>query len=223
MASMIITIDGPAGSGKSTVARELAERIGAVFLDTGAMYRAVTLAAVEKGLDMSSEQELMSVFDTDKFEFKSSDSVMRVWINGIEVTENIRSVELTAKVKAVAACGKVRERLVDMQREFARKHERVVTEGRDQGTVAFADADFKFFLDASVAQRAKRRFLELSAKGEQVEIKQIQSAIEVRDANDMSRTAGPLKPAEDAVVIDTTELDVEEVLEKILGYVKNKS
>lgn len=174
MAEFVITIDGPAASGKSTVARLLAERLGASFLDTGAMYRAVTLAAIEAGVDMSDEEKLLDVLDDQKFHFTVREGKMAVCIDGVDVTEQIRRQEVTANARYVASAAKLREKLVEMQREFAAREKKIVTEGRDQGTVAFADADVKFYLIADAAERAKRRQIELRAKGSSENLEQIQ-------------------------------------------------
>jgi len=216
----IITIDGPAASGKSTVARLLAEKLGASFLDTGAMYRAVTLAAMQAGVDMSDEDELLGVMETSEFQFSLRDDKMVVCINGIDVTEQIRQPQITANARHIASSPKVREKLVQMQRRFAAGRGKIVTEGRDQGTVAFSDADIKFYLTADSLERARRRQAELRAKGSDESLEQIQKAIEERDKSDENRTVGPLRPAEDAIVIDTTDLTIEKVVEKLLGYVK---
>jgi len=215
MADLIITIDGPAASGKSTAARLLAERLGACFLDTGAMYRAVTLAAMQAGVDMSDEDELLGVLRDSKFDFSAQGGKMTVAIDGVDVTEQIRQTDVTANARYIASSAKLREKLVQMQRQFAESEEKIVTEGRDQGTVVFADADVKFFLVADAAERAKRRQAELRAKGVDKGLKDIQRAIEERDRSDRDREVGPLKPAGDAIVIDTTEFSIEEVVEKL--------
>ncbi|MHC4115028.1 MAG: (d)CMP kinase [Planctomycetota bacterium] len=219
MADLVITIDGPAGSGKSTVARLLAARLRAKFLDTGAMYRAVTLAAMRAGVERGGEEALLKVLDDTEFSFSLRNDTMLVSINGVDVTEDIRRPEVTANTRYAASAAKVRERLVEMQREFAAGAEKIVSEGRDQGTVVFGDADFKFFLTASAGERARRRRLELEAKGAEGSLEEIQSAIEARDESDVSRAFGPLRPAKDAIVIDTTDLNAEEVVEKLMEYV----
>lgn len=219
---MIITIDGPAASGKSTAARLLAEKLSASFLDTGAMYRAVTLAAMQASVNMSDEDELLGVIRTNKFEFSVRDDEMSVRINGIDFTEQIRAPQVTANARYIASCPNVREKLVEMQRQFAAARKKIVTEGRDQGTVAFPDADIKFYLVADSAERAKRRQTDLHVKGGDETLEQIQKAIEERDKSDESRTVGPLKPAEDAVIIDTTDLSIDGVVEKLLSCVKEK-
>jgi cytidylate kinase len=222
VANLIITIDGPAASGKSTMAKLLAERIGASFLDTGAMYRAVTLAAMQAGVDMSNEEELLGVLNVNRFEFAIKEGKTAVFINGVDFTEQIRDPKVTANARYVASAARMREKLVEMQRRFAAKEKRIVTEGRDQGTVAFPDADIKFYLTADIDERAKRRQAELRVKGSKEGFAQIQKAIEERDESDRSRTTGPMKPAEDGIVVDTTGLSIEDVVEKLLGYVEKK-
>jgi len=219
---MVITIDGPAASGKSTAARLLARKLGASFLDTGAMYRAVTLAAMQAEVDMSDEDELLGVMETSEFQFSLRDGKMVVCINGIDVTGQIRRPQITANARYIASSPKAREKLVQMQRQFAAGRQKIVTEGRDQGTVAFSDADIKFYLIADSIERARRRQAELRAKGGDQSLEQIQKAIEERDKSDENRTVGPLRPAEDAIVVDTTDLSIEEVVEKLLCYVKEK-
>jgi cytidylate kinase len=218
----IITIDGPAASGKSTAAWLLARKLGASFLDTGAMYRAVTLAAMQADVDMSDEDKLLDVIQTSEFQFSVRDDKMVVCVNGLDVTEKIREPEVTANARYIASSPKARGKLVEMQRRFAAERQKIVTEGRDQGTVAFGDADIKFFLVADSAERARRRQADLQAQGNEQSVEQIQKAIEERDKSDENRTVGPLRPAEDAIVVDTTGLSIEEVVEKLLGYVKEK-
>lgn len=222
MANLVITIDGPAASGKSTVARLLAERLGVSFLDTGAMYRAVTLAAIEADVNMSDEEELLSVLDDRKFQFAVREGKMVVCIDGLDVTERIRSPKVTANARYIASSAKLREKLVEMQRQFASREKKIVTEGRDQGTVVFPDASVKFYLTADATERAKRRQIELRAKGSSENLEQIQNAIEERDKSDEERAVGPLRPAEDAIVVDTTDLSIEEVVEKLLCCVEEK-
>ncbi|MHC4595897.1 MAG: (d)CMP kinase [Planctomycetota bacterium] len=222
MANLVITIDGPAASGKSTVARLLAQRLGASFLDTGAMYRAVTLAATRAGVDMSDEEKLLDVVETSDFQFSVKEGKMVVGINGADVSEQLRNPEITANARHIASAPRVREKLVEMQRQFAAGEEKIVTEGRDQGTVAFGDADIKFYLTAEPSERARRRQAELRAKGLSESLEKVQTAIEERDKSDQSRTVGPLKPADDAIVVDSTDLSIEEVVEKLLSCVKEK-
>ena len=218
---MIVTIDGPAASGKSTVARLLAEKLNASFLDTGAMYRAVTLASMQAGVDLDDEAQLLDVAEAHDFQFSVKTGKTTVSIDGIDVTEQIRDPRVTAKARYIASAPKVREKLVQMQRQFAADHRSIVTEGRDQGTVAFADADIKFYLTADSAERARRRHAELKDKDSN-SLEEIQRDIEDRDNSDRSRTVGPLKPAEDAIGVDTTSLSIEQVVEKLFEFVRER-
>lgn len=221
MANLVVTIDGTAASGKSTAARLLAEKLGASFLDTGAMYRAVTLAALEDGVETAGEERLLEVLEKNEFSFIAEQGRTMVKINNTDVTERIREPDVTANARHIASAPRVRAEMVRMQREFAEKHTRVITEGRDQGTVAFPDADVKFYLTADETVRAKRRQAELGARtGESVA--QLQRAIEERDRSDQSRLAGPLRPADDAIVVDTTDLSIEEVAEKLLDFTRER-
>lgn len=221
-AKLVITIDGPAASGKSTVAQLLAKRLGAAFLDTGAMYRAVTLAAMQQHIDLANDLAVETLFDSVRFSFVVADARMIVCIDSLDVTEDIRRPDVTANVHYVASSPRVRKRLVEMQRDFADAHGKIVTEGRDQGTVAFPNANFKFFLTADETERARRRQAELAAKGKAPVAAETLNAIAQRDKSDQNRTVGPLKPAADAIIIDTTQLSIEQVVEKLLSYVQNK-
>jgi len=222
MAGLIITIDGPAASGKSTAAGMLAKKLDAVFLDTGAMYRALTLAAMEARVPLENQQELLALLEDTTFEFDVDNNRMCVKIDEKDVTERIREPEVTANARHIASAPKVREKLIRMQRQFAAKHEKIVTEGRDQGTVAFPDANIKFYLTAEPAERARRRQAQLQAKGTVVELEQLQKAIEERDNSDTARAVGPLTPADDAIIIDTTAMSIDEVVDKLVGLVREK-
>ena len=222
MAELIITIDGPAGVGKSTVARLLAHRLDIAFLDTGATYRAIALVAMQNKADLTDKERLLQLLQNTDFQFTIANDQMKVNIDGADVTDEIRSPAVTANVRHIAEAPKLRRELVQMQRSFAKKYERIVTEGRDQGTVAFADADFKFFLTADLTERARRRQKQLAEDGKELELEKIQAEIAKRDASDEQRTIGPLTPAADAIIIDTMNLDAESVVEKILGYIKSK-
>ncbi len=220
MTQFIVTIDGPAASGKSTVARRLAEKIGATFLDTGAMYRAVTWAALQDRADLTDEAQLVAVADRHDFAFKTVSGETKALVDGTDVTPLIRDPGLTAKVRHIASSPAMRARLVEMQRQFARRHERIVTEGRDQGTVAFADAAVKFYLVADAAERARRRHAELQAQGVRADLEELHDALVSRDASDESRAVGPLKPAADATHIDTTALSIDEVVARLTEIVE---
>ena len=216
---MIVTIDGPAGSGKSTISKMLAKQLDATFLDTGAMYRAVTLAAIADDVNLEDENALFGILESKEFEFKTHNGRMEVKINGIDATEGIRRPDITENIKYIAKAAKIRQKLVDMQRKFAEKHDKIVTEGRDQGTVAFPNADYKFFLIADVEERARRRHVELTEKGLNIDLNLLENDIRKRDESDTTRKNGPLIKADDAIEIDSTKLDVEGVVKKILQHI----
>lgn len=222
MGLFVVTIDGPAASGKSTVARRVARRIGATFLDTGAMYRAVTFAAMQDAVDLDDESQLIGVADRHTFEFEAADDAMLVFVDGTDVTDRIRGPELTTNVRHIACSPPMRARLVEMQRQFAKRYGRVVTEGRDQGTVVFPDASVKFYLVADAGERARRRKADLEAQGVEADLEELRQAIESRDRSDESRAVGPLKPAVDAIHVDTTHLAVDEVVEQLLNHINEK-
>ena len=222
MSGLVITIDGPAASGKSTVARLLAKKLNAAFLDTGAMYRAATLAALQAKVDLINQQQILDALADAEFKFTASSRGMQVEINGVDVTDEIRDPQITANAHYIAASASARKRLVEMQRRFAAKYDKIVTEGRDQGTVAFPDAKVKFFLTAKLDERTRRRQAELKAKGAEQSEEQVRQAIQKRDASDETRTVGPLKSAADAIVVDTTDLTIEQVVEKLFACVQEK-
>lgn len=222
MDSWIITIDGPAGVGKSTVARMLADKLEAVFLDTGATYRAVTLAALDAGVDLTDAQSVLGVMDKTDFKFFHEGDVLKVVIDGVDATTAIRSMEVTENAKYIANQPALREKLVKLQRDFAGRFERVVTEGRDQGTVVFPKAAFKFFLTADPRERARRRYKELTAAGKDIDFDTLTREIAARDASDETRSVGPLKPAADAVVIETTQTDAAGVVAHMLDIIETK-
>ena len=220
MADLIVTIDGPAASGKSTVARLLAHKLGASFLDTGAMYRAVTLAAMQAGVDLENQGDLLGVLQNHPFRFSVRAGRMRISVDAVDVTEMIRNPKVTANARHIAAAPNVRQELVQMQRQFAANRRKIVTEGRDQGTVAFPDADVKFYLTADPIERARRRRADLGTQDKGGSLEQMKKALEERDKSDENRAVGPLKPAKDAIVVDTTHLNIDEVVERLLQLVK---
>ncbi|AQQ08706.1 Cytidylate kinase [Sedimentisphaera cyanobacteriorum] len=220
MKSRIVTIDGPAGSGKSTVSRELARRLGWSFLDTGAMYRALAYAAAEEGQDLGDEKGVAEIAGRQNFEFTPSSEGIKVFLDRRDISKEIRSPEVTASVSRIASSVVLRRLLVEMQRDFAQKAGDMVTEGRDQGSVVFPDADVKFYLDAGVKIRAQRRAAELEASGQRVDIQDVMKAIEKRDLADKSREAAPLVCPEDAIVIDSSNISAEQVTERMLSAVK---
>jgi len=215
-----IAIDGPAGAGKSTVARQVAKRLGYIYIDTGAMYRAVTLAALRAGSAISDKNELSELVEGLDIRLEPGDPVQRVFLNGEDVTEAIRSREVTGAVSAVAAIEPVRLRLVDKQRELARS-KGVVMDGRDIGSHVLPDAELKVFLTASVEERALRRFKE-SGEAQGVALSALEREIAERDRKDAERAISPLIQAEDAVLIDSTAMTIEEVSSRIteLGLTK---
>jgi cytidylate kinase len=214
---MIITIDGPAGAGKSTVARALARRLGFEFLDTGAMYRAVALAALRAGLDLRDQDALRRLLDGMRLELPPG----RVVLDGADVSAEIRSAEVTAASGPVADSPVVRRRLVAMQRTAAHGRD-MVSEGRDQGTVVFPDAARKFFLVADPVERARRRHREMTARGEAVELADLLAAIEARDRRDAARDLAPMRPAADALVLDSTHLTIDQVVDRMEAEVRGR-
>jgi cytidylate kinase len=203
---MIITIDGPAGAGKSTAARLLAQRLGFEFLDTGAMYRAVTLAALRSRIELHDQNALSRLLDTLQIELPGD-----VVLNGEDVTSLIRTPEITAASGPIAASPVVRQRLVEWQRQIAAGRN-MVCEGRDQGTIVFPDAQCKFFLVADAAERARRRQFELQARGEPANFDEVLVAQQARDARDAARAVGPMTPAADAIQLDSTHLTIDEMV-----------
>ncbi|MDH7598169.1 MAG: (d)CMP kinase [Sedimentisphaerales bacterium] len=213
MAPFVVTIDGPAASGKSTVARLLAMRIQGQYLDTGAMYRTIAWAAIKAGVDLQDTQSLIALIDRTRFDFVPGPDRMEVYVDGQQVTDQIRDPELTNLVRFVADCRPVRDRLVQMQRQFAQGVARLVTEGRDQGTVAFPEAPAKFYLVADPRERARRRQHQLRQTGIECPLEEIEKAIRERDKIDQERQKGGLRPAPNAVIVDTTGLSAEQVVD----------
>jgi len=218
---VVIAIDGPSGAGKSTVARLLAERLGYLYVDTGAMYRAVALKAKQAALDFNDEKGLESLCRSIEIEFQRDESGIRVYCNGEDVTEDIRRPSMSLAASEISRVGVVRESLVVLQREFGQKGG-VVLEGRDIGTVVFPGADLKFFLEADPRIRGRRRYEELKARGQRADLNGTIREIGRRDANDRARALAPLRKAEDAVLIDTTHLGVDEVVEKMVRIYRGK-
>ena len=214
---MIITIDGPAGSGKSTVARALAQRLGFRYLDTGAMYRAVALAAMRRGVEWDRPEEIAQLAGQLEFELASD----RVLLDAEDVTELIRSSEVTAVTRFAADNPQVRHRLVGLQRKAAGGYD-VVTEGRDQGSVVFADAECKIFLTASPEERARRRLGDFDAQGEAGTLESVLADLDRRDRQDASRPVGPLVRPEGAVEVSTDGLDVDQVVDRLESIVRDR-
>jgi cytidylate kinase len=219
---MIITIDGPAGTGKSSVSQQVARRLGYAFLDTGAMYRAVALEALRREIDLDNVREVAFAARHAGIEFDWSVYPPGVVLNGEPVTHLLRSAEVTSAASRVAVVPAVREMLVGQQRRIGNAHGNIVTEGRDQGSIVFPGAQYKFYLDATPAERARRRAAQLRARGEIVDVMEIQRQMEDRDARDTGRAVGPLAVPKDAHLIDTTSMSEQQVIERIISIVQQK-
>lgn len=221
MRKPIIAIDGPVGAGKSSTARKVAEELGFIYIDTGAMYRAVTLNALEKGIDPSDESCVKSVLIDIKVELKLIGGSQRTFINGSDVSERIRDLDVTRAVSAVSAMKAVRDKMTSLQREFGTKGG-IVMEGRDIGTVVFPDAEVKIYLDASIEVRAKRRYKELIEKGVEIEIEKLEDEIRERDRLNSERAIAPLKKAADAEYIDTSGMTFNEQVSAVVTFTRKK-
>ena len=217
----VLTIDGPSGSGKGTVSARVAQALGWRLLDSGALYRAVGYVAGMAGLDLSDADVVARCAQSMRIRFRpgSDGAAARVIVNGHDATDELRTETAGGAASAIAAMPQVRAALVNLQLAF-RKAPGLVADGRDMGTVIFPDAAFKVFLTASAAERAKRRYKQLKAKGLGITLTGLQQEIEVRDRRDASRAVAPLKPAEDAVLVDTTGMGIDEVVAKVLAVVR---
>ena len=224
MSCKVLTIDGPSGAGKGSIAQLVAKQLGWSLLDSGALYRLTALAASHAGVPFDDEDALARVAQSLKVEFVPSayGEPVKVLLDGHDVTGEIRTETAGNNASKVAPLAAVRAALLQRQRDFAVGHG-VVADGRDMGTVVFPNADYKIFMTASAQERAERRYKQLKAKGEDVKIAPLLREIEERDARDMGRKNAPLKPAEDAYLIDTTGLSIEEVLKKVVGFIEGKA
>jgi len=218
---VIITLDGPVGVGKSSVAQALSRKLGFTHIDTGAMYRAVTLIALERKIRPDDHKALADLAASLKIEIKIGEQENRVWVDGREVTRLIRAQEISRATSNVADCIGVRKVLVKHQRELGNRQNSVL-EGRDQGTEVFPDASIKFYLDASLEERTRRRGDQLQQNGKRVAAATLRSAIQERDKRDRSRPYGPLRVAPDAIVVDTTGISEPEVVELLFELTKSE-
>lgn len=220
MKKLVVAIDGPAGAGKSTIAKLAAESLGYAYIDTGAMYRSVAWKFLQTGKDFE-ENFIGELSRTMVIDFRPEAKVNRVFVDGVEVTSDIRTPEVTGIVSKVAAIGAVREAMVEQQRRMGEAGG-VLMDGRDIGTVVFPKAELKVFLTASVEERASRRYKEMVAKGEQVDFEQLKADIAFRDKQDSERAISPLKQAEDAIYLDTSDMNIQQVVEKIMSLVEER-
>jgi len=219
MEHLVVTLDGPAGAGKSTVAKLLARKLGITYLDTGAMYRALTLKGLRLKMDLSDEEALSILARNTKIDFKTMpDGSLNITLDGEDVSAAIRSLEVTNNTYYAARTPGVRTLMVGWQRAIGTSQS-IVTDGRDQGTVVFKDARYKFYLDADLEERVQRRYKELIAAAKEVNLDQLRVEIKERDHKDFSRAVGPLKKAHDAVTIDTTGLTIEGTVSKIMKLI----
>lgn len=218
MKNLLITIDGPAGAGKTTVSRALADRLGYRYIDTGALYRGIALAVQSRGIDPQNDDDLKRLCSDLNLTFVRNDEGLSLYLNGENISDRIRTAEITMLASAVSARPVVREFLLDVQKNLGRQ-KAAVFEGRDMGTVVFPDADVKFFLDASTHTRALRRFEEQKLQSSQT-LDEVERDIQRRDRNDSTREVAPLKPAPDAIIIDSTELTAEAVVDLMVSHLE---
>lgn len=215
---MNIAIDGPAGAGKSTIAKAAAKRLGYIYVDTGAMYRAIALYIIENEIDVENEVKVAEACFAIDIQIKYEQNLQQVYLNGRNVSADIRKEAVGNMASRAATKKTVRDRLLSLQRSIAAEHD-VVMDGRDIGTFVLPNAEFKYYLTASVKTRAERRYRELVEKGETPDMAQIEADIEKRDYQDMHRDIAPLKQAEDAVYIDSSNMTIDEVVEKICSAI----
>lgn len=220
-----IAIDGPAGSGKSTIAKLVAEKFNYIYIDTGAMYRAVTYQALSRNVPVNDAAQLTKLAGEIniilQYENENQVSKLRILVDGVDLSEEIRSLEVTNNVSAVAAVGGVRQAMVKLQQKMA-KSGGVVMDGRDIGTVVLPNAELKIFLTASVAERSRRRWVELKERNIEVPLANLEEQIRRRDSLDSNREIDPLRQAEDALLLDTTNLNIEQVVSKVVGLARQK-
>lgn len=217
----VVTIDGTAASGKSTTAIGVAEKLGLFYIDSGAMYRGVALAVLRAGIDITDRHAIANLARKLKFDFKIEDGKVKVFMNGEDISDIIRGSKISELSSVIATYPEVRKVLVAMQRELSQRGN-TICEGRDMGTVVFPDAAIKIYMDASLEERARRRLRDLQRKGEKVSLEEVITSLKQRDERDKTRKHSPLKPAPDAIYIDTTNLTIDEEINKVVNLIKRK-
>lgn len=218
MKNVKIAIDGPAGAGKSSISKEVAKKLGFVYVDTGAMYRACAVYAIENGIEIT-EAAVTPHLDEINIDIAYDENGQQIFLNGKNVSKRIREADATAGSSAIAVIPSVRIKLVELQRKIAQSKS-VIMDGRDIGTYVLPDADLKIFLTASVEERARRRFLEMCEKGMECDIKKVEEDIKKRDENDSNREFAPLRQAEDAILVDSSDMSFDEVLNKLYDMIR---
>jgi len=219
---LIVAIDGPSGAGKSTLAKRVAREFGFMYLDTGAMYRALALKALRDGVDLTDEDRMAQLVPLTEIDLAERAGTLQVFLDGEEVSASIRTPEVSQMASRVSALGVVRQRMLELQRAVGRRGS-VVAEGRDIGTVVFPEADVKIYLDASVKERARRRFDELRAAGGPVSLEETRREMEERDRRDSERDLAPLRQAEDSLAIDSSSLDADAVAERVIDEIRKRA
>ena len=216
-----IAIDGPGGAGKSTIAKAAAKELGFIYVDTGALYRSVGLYALRNGIKTDCADEVVPVLSEITVELKFIDGSQRVYLNGEDVSEDIRTPEASMAASNVSAIQQVRDFLFDLQRDIANANN-CIMDGRDIGTVVLPDAQVKIFLTASVEERAKRRYIQLTEKGQDVKYEDVLKELEERDYQDSHREIAPLKPAENSVIVDTSDINLEQSIDTVVNVIRER-
>ena len=217
--AFIVAIDGPAGTGKGTITKLVAEELGLINIDTGAMYRCVTLDIINKGISLDNLDAINEILNKIKIDIKNSEGNLKFFLNGIEVTKDIRTQRVNELVSQVSHIPEVRTNMVNLQRKMA-EGKKVIMEGRDIGTNVFPNANVKIYLDASTEERAKRRYKQEQEKGSNITYEEVLKNVVFRDQNDKNSSVAPLKQAKDAILVDTTTLTIPEVKEKVISIIK---